>query len=116
MRHALVATLEGVGYDVSSATNGEDALLRLLGHEEFDVVMTDFRMPRLGGLELTSMIRREFGDRIRTVGISASDDCCDEFLEAGADAFLEKPVEECHVLDLMERFSEELTCPTSTAL
>src|SRR5438105_2743185 len=38
-------------YDVTRCTNGEDALA-LLGQREFDVLITDHKMPRMTGLEL----------------------------------------------------------------
>ncbi len=45
-------------YDVTRCANGEDALV-LLGQREFDVLITDHKMPRLTGLELLERL----GDR-----------------------------------------------------
>ena len=84
--------LEGAGYDVSLAVDGEDAL-RVLGERAFDLVVTDVEMPRLGGLELTSAIRRS--TRLKDVPVvlvtGLGDDAAKaRGVEAGADAYLVK--------------------------
>ncbi|MEI9976686.1 MAG: response regulator [Ignavibacteriota bacterium] len=48
--------LEEVGYRVEIATNGEDGL-KLFESSPFDVVVTDYRMPRMDGAELIRRIR-----------------------------------------------------------
>ena len=113
-RLALTKTLENVDYLLHSVTNGEQAIRRLCA-QEFDAVITDFRMPRMGGLELTASIRTLFGDRLKIVGMSASDDCGKRFLRAGADAYLAKPIEREELLKIIEAFAEEKACPLTTA-
>jgi CheY-like chemotaxis protein len=49
--------LEEVGYRVEIATNGEEGL-KLFQSSSFDVVVTDFRMPRMDGGELIQQIRQ----------------------------------------------------------
>jgi len=49
--------LEEVGYRVEIATNGEDGL-KLFQSAPFDVVVTDYRMPRMDGAELIQRIRQ----------------------------------------------------------
>jgi CheY-like chemotaxis protein len=49
--------LEEVGCRVKIAINGEDGL-KLFEAEKFDVVVTDYRMPRMDGAELIQRIRR----------------------------------------------------------
>ena len=48
--------LEEVGHTVQIAGNGEDAL-RLFSAVEFDVIVTDFFMPRMDGAQLIQRIR-----------------------------------------------------------
>jgi len=48
--------LEDAGCHVDTALNGEEGL-KLFAHGSFDVVVTDFRMPRMNGRELIRMIR-----------------------------------------------------------
>jgi len=51
------ALLEEVGYSVQKATNGEEGL-KLFNSSRFDVVVTDYRMPRMNGVELIQKIRK----------------------------------------------------------
>lgn len=49
--------LEELGYCVEISGNGEDAL-RLFEAARFDVVVTDYKMPRMNGAELIEQIRK----------------------------------------------------------
>jgi len=49
--------LEEVGCSVQSAPNGEEGL-KLFNTARFDVVVTDYRMPRMNGVELIQKIRK----------------------------------------------------------
>jgi CheY-like chemotaxis protein len=49
--------LEEVGYRVQIASNGEEGL-KLFESLSFDVVVTDYRMPRMDGAELIKRIRQ----------------------------------------------------------
>ena len=51
------ALLEEVGFHVQTATSGEEGL-ELFTASPFDVVVTDYRMPRMDGSELIQKIRR----------------------------------------------------------
>jgi CheY-like chemotaxis protein len=48
IRYSISKTLQRVGYQVSAAASGEEAL-DMLGNQLFDVVLTDIRMPGLTG-------------------------------------------------------------------
>jgi chemosensory pili system protein ChpA (sensor histidine kinase/response regulator) len=54
--------LEKAGFDVTTATDGAEALTRL-GEQEFDVMVTDLEMPRLNGYELLEDVRRRAATR-----------------------------------------------------
>jgi CheY-like chemotaxis protein len=49
--------LEELGFQVEAAVNGEEAL-KLLSSANFDVVVTDYRMPGMNGAELIVHIRQ----------------------------------------------------------
>jgi CheY-like chemotaxis protein len=55
------AVLEEQGYRVWSATGGDEAL-ELLAKQEFDVVVTDYKMPHINGGELIRRIRAQNPD------------------------------------------------------
>ncbi len=48
--------LNAVGFETYSAKNADEAL-RILNHHSVDLVLTDFNMPGLSGLELISQVR-----------------------------------------------------------
>jgi CheY-like chemotaxis protein len=51
------ALLEELGYSVQIAINGEEGL-KLFESSRFDLVVTDFRMPRMDGRQLIERIRQ----------------------------------------------------------
>ncbi|MBM4055205.1 MAG: sigma-54-dependent Fis family transcriptional regulator [Planctomycetes bacterium] len=56
MRISLESQLKKEGYDVSSVDNAHDGL-HLIKAEEFDVVVTDLRLPNMSGMELLKEIK-----------------------------------------------------------
>ena len=57
IRHSVCRFLEERGLIVESATNGEEALA-VLNNFVPDLIITDLAMPRMGGSELVSRIRK----------------------------------------------------------
>jgi len=58
-RQGLIARkslLQELGCSVSTATNGDEAV-ELFANRKFDVVVTDYKMPRMNGVELIKRIR-----------------------------------------------------------
>src|SRR5580704_13925384 len=58
-RQGLIARrslLQELGYNISTATSGDEAL-ELFSKQNFDVVVTDYKMPRMNGVELIKRIR-----------------------------------------------------------
>jgi CheY-like chemotaxis protein len=90
------AMLGKQGHQVTVASTGLEAL-QAWEAEEFDVILTDNQMPKMGGLEAVRCIReREAATgrrRTSVVALSASAMIGDRerFLSAGMDAFLAKP-------------------------
>jgi len=59
MRRILVNTVIKAGFsDVKEAEDGKDALAKLLAGN-FDLLMTDWNMPNMNGLELVTAVRQE---------------------------------------------------------
>jgi CheY-like chemotaxis protein len=79
-------------WDITEASNGETAL-RLINSESFDLLFMDQYMAsiekQLLGTEAVRAIRAK-GFTSTICGLSANDKA-EEFLEAGADAFMSKP-------------------------
>src|SRR5262245_23799337 len=53
---ARKALLEEQGFAITTATNGEDAF-EALSKGKFNLLITDFRMPKMNGVELIRRIR-----------------------------------------------------------
>jgi two-component system response regulator AtoC len=61
LRQTVSLILSEEGYDVQTASDGEDGLARALDWRP-DIILCDVRMPRLGGLEFLQKYRSEQGD------------------------------------------------------
>ncbi|HTJ81577.1 MAG TPA: response regulator, partial [Polyangiaceae bacterium] len=92
VRSFLVETLERVGHEVEQAPDGK-AAIELARREPFDVVMTDLRMPVLGGMDVVRTLRTEQPDT-EVIVLTAFGDVptAVEAMKLGAMDFLEKPV------------------------
>ncbi|RYP89036.1 adenylate/guanylate cyclase domain-containing response regulator [Nocardioides guangzhouensis] len=95
----LEAILTPRGYDVSSASSGEEALAMIAGSEP-DLVLLDIVMPGMDGYEVCRKIReRTETAYLPVVMVTASgDEQKVKALEAGADDFLTKPINQSELL------------------
>ena len=91
IRESIQLLLELEGIESSTAADGREAL-ELLRSEAFDVVVTDLKMPVMGGQELLERIREE-GLRGPVIMISALGEIGDavKALKTGAVDYLIKP-------------------------
>jgi len=86
----LRRTLTYEGYTVLTAANGQEALDQAQAHRP-DLVVLDWMMPRLSGLEVAKRLRA--ADDVRILMLTARDAVEDrvEGLDGGADDYLVKP-------------------------
>ena len=98
-----------VGIQADTCFTGEDALHMLevqhAKHTPYNLVLLDWKMPEMDGLEVARRIRERF-DRETTVIILTSfnwDEIMDEALHIGVDSFLAKPLFASNVIDEFER-------------
>jgi len=95
-RKIICRSLRRLGHEVIEAADGEEAWT-LLQAGGIRVVVCDWMMPRLDGLELCRRIRAKIGAEyvyfILLTGNSASDDNQRAAAEAGVDDFLTKPLD-----------------------
>ncbi|WP_299200363.1 response regulator [uncultured Amphritea sp.] len=100
-RASLSNLLRDTGYDVSTAIDGLDAMNQMRKKRP-DLVLTDLEMPRMGGMELTSMIRgREGMNDIPVLMITSrtTQRHREEAEQSGVSVFLTKPWTENALLD-----------------
>lgn len=91
-RELIRSILQSAGYEVTTATDGMDALDKLRSHT-YDLVVSDVEMPRVDGFTLTDRIRKELGHTNLPVVIVtslASDAHRRRGLEVGAQAYIIK--------------------------
>src|SRR5690606_3717767 len=91
IRYSVSKTLQRVGYNVTEAASGEEALDQMKKHH-YDVVLTDIRMPGLTGVELLKRIKEQAPDAIVILMTGyASLGTAVEALRLGAHDYLIKP-------------------------
>ncbi|MEJ7590400.1 MAG: response regulator [Planctomycetaceae bacterium] len=100
-RRLLQNYLQKWGYDVVVTTNGAEAW-RMIEQEEFQMVISDWMMPELDGLDLIRRIRQHPPDHYVYTILLTSRSQKDDFvagMDAGADDFVSKPFDqdELHV-------------------
>jgi len=95
LRNVLKDMLDLLGFNVTEAENGREAL-ELFRTKRFHIVITDWLMPEMNGLELCRGIRTDSPDNGYTyiIMLTAQDSKNDIIagLDAGADEYLVKPV------------------------
>lgn len=95
----LVDTLQVIGYEATSATNGLHALDRLQ-ESRFDLVITDIKMPEMDGLDLLKKVRHRYPEIpvLFITGVASP-----EIIGmAEPDGLLAKPFRISHVEELIE--------------
>ena len=93
-RRLLKALLEPLGYEVTLASNGEEAL-EYFKASPFSFVLMDFNMPKMDGLKATGEIRRlEKQSNAYIVGLTACQDEArlEEGLKVGMNLVCLKPI------------------------
>ncbi|MDB6109951.1 MAG: Two component transcriptional regulator, winged helix family [Pedosphaera sp.] len=120
MRTALADCLEGEGYRVLTAAEGETGLKRAL-EEKPDLVLLDIMMPRLDGYAVCAELRRR-SNPVPILMLTAKGHIDDRVtgLDVGADDYLVKPfsTEEllARVRAMLRRVRRETQAPTTLAL
>ncbi len=108
MRSLLKDFLEEEGFETDSASNGSDALCKLV-KEPFDLIITDIRMPGLTGLDILPGIKRlQPTTPVLVITAFGSEEVCRRSFERGATGFLEKPIR----ISELKAFIREMRFPS----
>lgn len=109
---SAVAALEEIGVKAEWALDGSTAVKMVeKRHEEgsdYEVVLLDWKMPEMDGLQTTREIRKRVGDDVPILIISAYDwsDIEEEARAAGAHGFISKPLFKSNLYLGLSRFAE----------
>jgi CheY-like chemotaxis protein len=104
---ALTPLLEQWKLDVMAAGDGIEALETLQAAGAFDLVILDIMMPDMDGYELTRRLRKDprfAALPVITLTARAGREEQQASLEAGADAFLSKPVDPAELKEILDKF------------
>ncbi len=93
-RLMLRSLLERHYFNVLEASDGVEALATLDVHNDIQLIIVDYNMPNMDGIELTAKVRSQYSrNEIAIIGISASGGGTTtvKFLKAGANDFITRP-------------------------
>lgn len=120
-RDLLKDILESIKLNVLTASDGEEALELIKNKENnISLVLTDYNMPKMDGMELTIAIREVYDkDELGIIVLSSidhNDDIATQFIKIGANDYLDKPYKKTavttrvnsifHTLDLFRKTKE----------
>ncbi|MCK5082389.1 MAG: response regulator, partial [Candidatus Omnitrophica bacterium] len=92
IRESLYEILRIEGYRVQMAQGGKEAL-QLMSKNEFDVVVTDFKLPKMSGMDLLEVVKKDFSktEVIMITGYGSIETAV-EAMKKGACDYITKPI------------------------
>ncbi len=103
--HAFIKeALHDFSGEISDAFDGDEALQKLTSNQEIEMVLLDWQMPRLSGLDTLKNIRAK-GIATPIIMVTSMGDVAhiEAALEAGADDYIMKPFTRDILLDKIEK-------------
>jgi DNA-binding NtrC family response regulator len=105
LRTVLSSELTNEGYEVRSASDGDEAIGELQ-KAAFDLVLLDIKMPRLNGFEVLKFIKENHQTSKVVTGFADLKNAI-ESKKLGADDFVSKPYDLVDLLTTIERVLSE---------
>lgn len=93
-RDMVTQVLSNQNFRVLGANSAEDALVVLKEHPEIKLVVSDYIMPKMNGVQLTTELRKQLDkSKLAIIGLSSDNEprLGLEFIRNGANDFLTKP-------------------------
>ncbi|MFA6192400.1 MAG: diguanylate cyclase [Sulfurimonas sp.] len=107
-RKSMKAMLENLFFQVLTVAHGEEAMGMINTHPDISLVLTDYNMPVMNGLELTKEIRKLHNKNdMSIIALSSNEDeqITAMFLKSGANDYIKKPFSK-----------EEFSCRVNNAI
>src|SRR6476469_4569339 len=106
LRLVLRTLLKRHGYEVETAASGEEALT-LVDTFGPDVILTDVRMPKMGGLDLLATLKAKGNDAtVIVMSAYGNVDLALEAMKAGAYDYIQKPFKNEELLLTLKKAEE----------
>ncbi len=116
-RNILKNILKTMYLNVFTAKNGKEALMIIENSKiDFSLVITDYNMPFIDGMELIAQLREDYNkDQLGIIALSSNNmpELSSEFIKIGANDYINKPYTKIEVitrvnsiLDLLDLFKE----------
>lgn len=114
MRSVIKRTFKAAGYASSEfhdAANGKEAL-ELMKNSWIDIVMTDYNMPVMNGLELIKTLKKD--DLLKDIPVvivstEGNDAKIKEFMDSGAAGYITKPFTPETIRDLINKLLGDIS-------
>jgi DNA-binding NtrC family response regulator len=104
----LKPVLEKLGYQVEALTDSKSAVERL-SKGRIDVLVTDLKMPGIGGIDVLKFVRdQRMATKVVVISGFATTETARQAMELGAVAFLPKPFKLSQLRDLVVKLAGEL--------
>ena len=104
----ILEMLEAYGYQAEVVENGAD-LLEALERNAYNLVLMDIMMPVMDGVEATREIIRRYGEkrpRIIAITARAMHGDREQFLQAGMDDYLSKPINPARLSQTLQQWAQ----------
>ncbi|MEX1139599.1 MAG: response regulator [Bacteroidota bacterium] len=103
LRTVLSAELEGEGYQVSTAGDGDEAI-KIIGTQQFHLILLDIKMPNVDGFEVLKFVKlhQPATKVIMLTGFADLKNAI-ESKKLGAEDFVSKPYDLVDLLTTVER-------------
>ncbi|NHM31845.1 response regulator transcription factor [Neobacillus terrae] len=109
LRMLVTDTLEDEDYEVDEAEDGQQAL-ELASRNHYDLIILDYMMPMLTGLEVIEAIRTKLNNKsVKILMLSAKSQSYEQekIIQAGADYFMAKPFSPLQLLEKVKGIVNE---------
>lgn len=113
LRNLLARILEREGYAVSTASGGKQALA-FLEKSDFQIMVSDVKMPEMSGFELLKEAKGKY-PRLAVVMMTAFGDenTVQQAVALGADGYVAKPFKSHNLTSEVQRARQKAAHPTS---
>lgn len=107
LRTVLGSELTNSGYDVATASDGDEAI-SVIQNKKFDLVLLDIKMPNVDGFEVLKFVKKNF-PKLKVIMLTGFADLKNaiESKKHGAEDFVSKPYDLVDLLTTIERVLSE---------